>query len=182
MTASKVIDNFELKTKRLPDGDRELLGPLKVERLLSELPRLNVASGDVCNGRITINSGFISDFSSIPTPLHWVVGWSQVDVAGVVHDFLYRDTACPRAVADDVWLELARSGAVGVGRCRARLCWTILRGFGRYNRASQPEPHLRWLVFSIGVLGVVSVLMVPILTVSGLLWLVDRVWKMGPPS
>ena len=100
-----------------------------------------------------------------------------MDVAGVVRDFLYRCTDCSRAIADDIWLELARSGTVGVGRYRARLCWVILRGFGRYNRPARPEPHTGWLLFAGIVLGMVFLLMLPILIVTGLLWTVDRVYR-----
>ena len=158
LPTSRILNNFELKTKRLPNGHRELIGPLKVRGFSRKLPNLQVPAGDVSKGTISVNSGFVTDFSSIPTVLHWVVRWSQVDVAGVVHDFLYRETACSRAIADDVWLELVRSGTVSVGRCRAWLCWAILRGFGRYNRPAQPEPHTGWLLFAGIVLGGASCL------------------------
>ena len=175
MPTSKVVQNFELKTKRLPNGDRTLIGPLKVKGFRTALPNLQVPTGDVSRGMISVDSGFITDFSSVPTPLHWVVRWSSVDIAGVVHDFLYRDTGCSRRIADDVWLELAQSGNTGVGRCRAWLCWAILRGFGRYNRPTQPEPRWGWLLFAGILLGVVLVLMLPMLVITGLLWLLDRV-------
>ena len=84
---------------------------------------------------------------------------------------------CSRAIADGVWLELACSGTVAVGRCRAWLCWAILRGFGRYSRPAQPEPHLGWLLFAGSVLSVVVLLMFPMLIVTGLLCLTDRVYK-----
>ena len=171
---SKVRKHFELKTARLPGGDRKLLGPLRVHRLASRLPELQVWSGSVCSGAVDVYSGFVTDFSSIPTPLHWVVGWSQVDVAGVVHDFLYRDTSCPRAIADDVWWELARSGLSSVGQCRAWLCWMILRGCGWYCRRTQPEFRFWWSILAGVVLAVVGLLMLPILTVTALLWLIDR--------
>lgn len=87
MPTSKVVQNFELKTKRLPNGDRTLIGPLKVKGFRTALPNLQVPTGDVSRGMISVDSGFITDFSSVPTPLHWVVRWSSVDIAGVVHDF-----------------------------------------------------------------------------------------------
>ena len=133
-----------------------------------------VPSGSVSPGTISVDAGFTTDLSSIPTPLQWVVRWSQVDVAGVVHDFFYRATDCPRAVADDVWWELARSGAVRVGRCRAWLCWAVLRGCGSFNRRTQPEHHVGWLAFATAVVLVVLVLMLPILVFTGALWLIDQ--------
>ena len=184
MLTSKVVGGFELKTSRQPNGHRKLTGVLMV-RELSTVLSTNVhvqpnapgavPSGSVTRRRIIVGPGFTTDLSSVPTPLQWVVRWSQVDVAGVVHDFLYRDTNIPRAVADDVWWELARSGAVGVGRCRAWLCWVVLRGCGSFNRPAQPERHVGWLAFAAGVLLVVLVLMLPILFFTSALWLTDRI-------
>ena len=150
MFASKVVTGFELKTQRFPTGNRLLTGPLKVRGLAVlptnvqiPLPAANEdQGGSVSNGAICINSGFPTDLSSVPTPLQWVVRWSRVDVAGVVHDFLYRHTDCARSIADDVWWELARSGDIGVGRCRAWLCWAVLRGFGSFCRPEQPERRI----------------------------------------
>lgn len=54
------------------------------------------------------------DYSSIPWGLRWLVNWSRVDIAGVVHDHIYRKktefTWCERWDADVVWFRLARSG------------------------------------------------------------------------
>lgn len=106
---SKIRD-FPLKTQRLPSGDRQLIAGLIVD-VTTTLPiAVNVTDGHVgATGAVTsiiIFPGFETNFSSIPTPLHWVVGWSRVDIAGVVHDFLYGKTDCPRATADAVWWEL----------------------------------------------------------------------------
>ena len=174
MPPSKIVKGFELSVLRLSNGDRELVRPLLVKGFRTALPNLQVSSGVILNGALCVHRGFVTDFSSIPTPLQWGVRWSRVDVAGVVHDFLYRDTRCPRAVADDVWWELARSGATHVGRCRAWLCWTILRGCGWWNRPEQPERLTGWLLFAAVVLFVLLLLMAPVLIVTGILWLVDR--------
>lgn len=42
--------------------------------------------------------------------------WNRVDVAGVVHDYLYNDPAYPRLQADWIWFKVARGGQ---GRARA---------------------------------------------------------------
>ena len=186
MIASKVVGGCELRTRRLPEGHRRLIGPLQVRGLITVLPttvqiRQRAAysgpSGSVSAGAISVDADFDTDLSSVPTPLQWVVRWSRVDVAGVVHDFLYRDTDCARSVADDVWWELARSGDVGVGRCRAWLCWALLRGFGSFCRPAQPERRIGWLLFAAGLLIIVFLLMLPILALTGLLSLTDRIWQ-----
>ena len=175
MPPSKIVKNFELKVKRLPSGERRVIGPLKVRNFATELPELeNTPFGSVLDGTITVDAGFVTDFSSVPTPLHWVVGWEQVDVAGVVHDFLYR-VDYDRTIADDVWLELARSGETGVGRCRSELCWAVLRGLASWTKKTKPQHHYGWLMFNSALLPLVLVLaMIPVLILTGTLWLVDR--------
>ena len=186
MFASRVVGGFELRTERLPDGSRRLIGRLQVRGLITVLPTtVQIRKRAACGGpagsisadAISVAANFDTDLSSVPTPLQWVVRWSRVDVAGVVHDFLYRDTDCARSLADDVWWELARSGNIGVGRCRAWLCWAVLRGFGSFCRPTQPERRIGWLLFAAGMLMVVLLLMLPILALTGLLWLIDRIWQ-----
>ena len=72
----------------------------------------------------------MTDFSSIPTLFQWVVHWSKVDVAGVVHDYLYDRGTLSRWQADRVWFEVARSGDHRANCVQASACWLALRLFG----------------------------------------------------
>lgn len=135
---SKVIDGLQLRVVRLSEnGTRRLLQPLRV-RVGTALNGAISASGlgvlDTSSGIIEVFAWFITDYSSIPTPLQWFVRWSRVDIAGVAHDFLYRHTTCTRRVADDVWWELALSGRWSANRFQAWVCWVMLRGFGGWCR------------------------------------------------
>ena len=127
------IVSGRLATTRLADGRRELLEPLEVE------------AGDYL---IRVEQGFVTDFSSIPTLLP-IVRWSKVDVAGVVHDMLFRPRGlgsifrlsdAERATnlideikigtADTIWKQIARSGEHRAGAVGAGLCRVGLYGFG----------------------------------------------------
>ena len=135
MSKSCVIGE-PLQTRRLPDGTRQLLRPLQVS---------------VCGHYIRIEQGFLTDFSSIPTLLSWIVRWSRVDVAGVVHDALFNPSDCCSVFdhsdterkrnlvnkitideADRVWSAVARSGSTRgrAGRAQAALCHLGLYSFG----------------------------------------------------
>ena len=131
-----------LQTERLSSGNRKLIRDLVVK--LDGGPK------------ITVPKGFETDFSSIPWFARWFIDWAKVDIAGVVHDFLYW---CPkhaqklgittRMRADDVWWELAGAGAYcanrlqrGAGWCALRLCgWRALRKAHRIGgRTCTPQP------------------------------------------
>ena len=87
--------------------------------------------------KITVPTGFETNFSSIPWFARSLVDWSKVDIAGVVHDFLYW---CPREAhaagvttrtrADDIWWELAGSGQHHANRIQRRLGRIALWAFG----------------------------------------------------
>ena len=117
-------------TRRTPEGRRVLLEPLVVdlgvlEFSLHEFP--SVAMSEMGATVITVPAGFDTDFSSIPVALAWVLGdWRKYDLAGVVHDWLYRIGA-DRLVADRVWRRVARSGDFAVGPVRGFLGWAGLR-------------------------------------------------------
>lgn len=78
-----------LRTERLSDGRRKLLRDLVVE----------IGGADP----ITIPAGFVTDFSSIPWFARALVRWSRVDIAGVVHDWLYTTSELSRRQADRLW-------------------------------------------------------------------------------
>lgn len=101
---TRVLCPGSLRVERLPDGRRKLLRCLKVNvSPAGDEPRIV----DVC-------AGFCMDYSSIPWGLRWLVNWDRVDIAGVVHDYIYRTekrfTWRSRWEADLVWYRLARSG------------------------------------------------------------------------
>ena len=112
-----------LRTERLPNGNRQLVRALTVE-----LPDRTT---------ITVPAGFETDFSSIPWFARWLVDWAKVDIAGVVHDFLYW---CPleakaahvtsRTCADDIWWELAGTGQHHANAVQRRLGRIALWLFG----------------------------------------------------
>ena len=67
MFASKVVTGFELKTQRLPTGNRLLTCPLRVCRL-NVLPtdvQFSVPAASVSNGAVCVNARFPTDLSSV---------------------------------------------------------------------------------------------------------------------
>ena len=112
-----------LQTERLPNGNRKLIRNLIV--------KLNDET------KITVPTDFETNFSSIPWFARSLVDWSKVDIAGVVHDFLYW---CPREAhaagvttrthADDIWWELAGTGQHHANRIQRRLGRMALWAFG----------------------------------------------------
>lgn len=101
-----------LQTERIPDGTRRLLRDLTLR---------------VGEDTITVPAGFVTDYSSIPWFGRWLVRWSKVDVAGVVHDYLYQVGGMSRKRADDIWRIVAMSGAHHASPAQAWLAWTALR-------------------------------------------------------
>ncbi|MGK0300757.1 MAG: hypothetical protein ACI89X_001631 [Planctomycetota bacterium] len=74
-------------------NDAKVLSPpLRTDRIRSGRRRLVrdfVVEIEDC--KFTILELTTSDFSSIPNFARWLVRWSKVDLAGVVHDALYHD-------------------------------------------------------------------------------------------
>ena len=168
---SKVDPEYPLKVERLPSGDRKLIAPLKVTGLRTRLTReVKAEGGELTQGTVFIDTGFKTDYSSIPEKLHGFVRWSKVDIAGVVHDFLYRNTDCPRIEADAIWRELAQSGEHCAGRFKAWVCWVMLCGFAGW---SKPYPHEHEIKKTIAAVFLALVLKSPHLTAIVLsLWVV----------
>ena len=125
---TRVLDDpGPLRVERLPDGRRELLRCLCVDVS---------PNGDGSCEPITVRKGFHTDYSSLPWGLRWLVNWERVDIAGVVHDHLYRTTPSltyrSRWEADLIWFRLARSGghranwlqaALGLAGLYLGACW-----------------------------------------------------------
>lgn len=84
----------------------------------------------------TIPAGFQTDFSSIPAVpfARLLIDWRRVDMAGVVHDFLYQQApgGITRKQADEVWRRVARAGAYAAGPFQALLGYLGLRAGGWY--------------------------------------------------
>ena len=116
MAKTKVRDPpGPLRTERLPNGRRKLIRNLVVK----------LEGGT----KITVPDGFETDFSSIPAFARSFIDWSRVDIAGVVHDFLYW---CPqrgidRKSADGIWREIAGAGERRANWFQQWLGWTGLR-------------------------------------------------------
>ena len=169
---SKVVEGHKLRVERLVGGDRQLLEPMKV-KVDADLSGVTVTAER--NGAVESNQGtievpadFVTDYSSIPTQFQWVVKWSKVDIAGVVHDFLYQDTNCSRKVADDVWRELAKSGLCWKANWfQAWLCWLMIRGFGYWCRTNNRQFSFLALAKAVGA---VLVTATAGLAVAGELW------------
>ena len=53
-----------------------------------------------------------------------------MDIAGVVHDYLYRTGELSRSDADKIWRLVALKGTHHANRLQAWVCWAGLRIFG----------------------------------------------------
>lgn len=118
MVQSTPVVTNRLRTERLPNGKRELLANLNREALGVE---------------IEVPTGFPTDFSSIPSFARFVVRWSKIDVAGVVHDWCYhvglQDASGKpsQKMADDIWRVVAQTGESKANAFQAWVCWLGLR-------------------------------------------------------
>lgn len=128
MTASTRRTSGPLQTERLANGRRRLLRDLEVE---------------IGGEAITVPAGTETDYSSIPWFGRSLVRWSKVDVAGVVHDWLYQSGAAPRDRADAVWRRVAQAGEHRANAFQAWAGWLGLRlggwyAWARYREAQRP--------------------------------------------
>lgn len=110
-----------LSTTRQWDGRRKLNRnfSLKVEGVL-----------------YTVEAGFITDFSSYPFYSRILVRFDRVDIAGVVHDWIYYHGLTTRSEADRIWRNVAMSGHHHANLFQAWLSWVGLRlgGWVAWNR------------------------------------------------
>jgi hypothetical protein len=128
MTRPDPSQQTRLRTERLADGKRELLSELRRES---------------CGATIVVPDGFQTDYSSIPFWARFVVRWSRVDVAGVVHDWCYHvglqdESGRPsRALSDRIWRDIARRGQSRANALQAWVCWTglWLGGWCAWNKS-----------------------------------------------
>ena len=115
--------NAALRTMRLNNGRRQLLRPLVLTVCVRNKKRKRI---------IKIPAGFRTDYSSIPTCLQWFVHWSKVDMAGVVHDWLYRVGSMKRKDADKIWRDVAMTGDNRANRFQAQACYIFGLRIGAY--------------------------------------------------
>lgn len=111
-----------LQTERLPDGRRKLLREFTLE---------------IDEDLFLIGKDFVTDYSSIPWFGRFVVRWSKVDIAGVVHDWLYKNGSVDgkpisRSYADRIWRATAVSGSYHANGLQAWICWISLRAGGLF--------------------------------------------------
>lgn len=127
MTDSTRLRGGPLRTERLANGRRRLLRDLVVQ---------------VAGEPITVPAGTETDFSSIPWFGRILVRWSRVDVAGVVHDWLYQTGGTSRARADEIWRLVAIAGEHHANAFQARICWLGLRlgGWYAWDQHRQGDP------------------------------------------
>lgn len=121
--------------------DGLLTGPLRTARLSSGHRHLCHALGIEVDGMaLVVPETFVTDYSSIPWYGRFLVRWSRVDIAGVVHDWLYNAgpevTGVNRRAADRVWRLIARRGDHAASWIQAWTAWAMLRFFGGWAWAS----------------------------------------------
>ena len=99
MPETKLISK-PLQTERLGNGHRKLLRTLTIK---------------VDEQYISVPENTQTDYSSIPWFGRMLVRWSKVDIAGVVHDWLYArgklvNEPILRSKADEIWRIVALAG------------------------------------------------------------------------
>ena len=93
--------------------------------------------------RIIVPAGFVTDFSSVPRAFAWFVDFRKVDLAGVVHDYLYRYALLPRSHADRIWRILAGAGLDRALFHQRWIGWLALRvgGWAAWNGQPYSGPY-----------------------------------------
>ena len=126
-----LVDDQLLQTERQCDGRRKLLRDLKVS-----------VYGDV----ITVPKDFLTDYSTIPWFGSFIVRWSKVDIAGVVHDYLYQSGKYTRRMSDKIWRLTALAGDHRANIFQAWTCWLFLRlggwlAWNNYRKEKYKNPN-----------------------------------------
>lgn len=112
MPSEVKIKNGALQTERLPDGRRMLLREFII---------------DVDGEQFNVPKETYTDFSTLPALGRLFLLWSKVDIAGVVHDWLYQNGTMKRRHADRIWRILALSGEHRANLFQAWTGWFFLR-------------------------------------------------------
>ena len=127
--------------------------PLQTERLASGRRKL-LRKLIVCADGVdwVIPEATETDFSTIPSIGRALIKWSRVDVAGVVHDWLYADgTKTSRARADRVWRLVAQAGEHRANAFQAWIGYLALRGYGGIAWAGHRKTGSAWTIAVIEV-------------------------------
>ncbi len=112
MSSEVKIINGALQTERLPDGRRILLRDFII---------------NVDGEEFVVPEATYTDFSTLPAFGRMFLLWSKVDIAGVVHDWLYQSGFMKRRHADRIWRILALSGDHHANLFQAWTGWFFLR-------------------------------------------------------
>lgn len=129
MSVNLQREDFEpLSTTRLRNGMRELNRDFRIE---------------IDKVLYTVPKGFNTDFSSYPWYSRVIVRFDKVDIAGVVHDYLYCRGEVTRTEADEIWRKLAMSGKHNANALQAWVSWLGLRigGCISWNSYRRGEGH-----------------------------------------
>lgn len=101
--------------RRMTGGRRRLLAPLRFEYRGKEYE---------------IPEGFTTDYSSWPKWLPWGPRWDRIDLAGIIHDWLWKHAHWPEDEArvgywkgNKVWYDVARAGD---GETSAGPFWSVV--------------------------------------------------------
>lgn len=114
---------------------REIPGKPDEHILIADLLFKSAILGDQL---ITVPTGFISDYASVPrVPVAFEVFGGDIgdDAAAVVHDYLYSTGLVPRETADAVFREALK--ACGLSAWRAWAMWIGVR-FGGESHYTNP--------------------------------------------
>ena len=133
MPETKLISKA-LQTERLENGHRKLLRTLTIK---------------IDEQYISVPENTQTDYSSIPWFGRILVRWSKVDIAGVVHDWLYAkgkivNEPVSRAKADEIWRQVALAGDHHANLFQAWVCWFFLRiggwlAWNKYRKKDKPD-------------------------------------------
>jgi len=114
---AKLLAPGHLRVDVQDDGTRVLTRRLVAdleENLGFRKPAKGVKLSPAATTTVTVPVGFDTDYSSIPWGLRNLMGrFDKHDIAGVVHDYLYR-IQYPKPLADRAWRLLARAGKTHV--------------------------------------------------------------------
>ena len=121
-----------LQTERLKTGRRMLLRDL-------------IVCADGTDWEIPKDTE--TDFSSIPSIGRAIIKWSRVDIAGVVHDWLYAEgDKTSRARADRIWRLVAMAGDHHANAFQAWIGYLALRGYGAIAWAGHRKTKAAWCI------------------------------------
>lgn len=118
-----------LDARSLNDDYWELIGSLKYD---------SKVYGDL----ITVPTGFVTDFASVPKwlPIAYAMLKNVGKQAAVVHDYLYQKHLCGKAKADRIFLEALK--AMKVSAFKRWLLYSSVVAFGWTSYASGPDRYL----------------------------------------